>query len=143
MKQRGFILISRGLLNHPRFKPHGALTNAEAWLWMIDAAAFKAHPVDVMAGRLRRRITIERGQLSYSVRFLSRAWRWSPNRVQRFLDDLQTDTSISTETDTGQTVISLCNYETYQAPSFETDTQTGTQSGTRIDTNKKEGIRTN
>lgn len=143
MKQRGYILIARGLLSHPRFKPSGAFTNAEAWLWMIDAAAFKAYPVDIMAGRLRRRITLDRGQLSYSVRYLATAWRWSPGRVQRFLDDLQTDTSIDTQTDTGQTVISLCNYETYQAPTFQADTQTGTRSGTQTDTNKKEGIRKN
>jgi hypothetical protein len=144
MKQRGvYVLIARGLLSHPRFKPAGAFTNAEAWLWMINAAAFKPHSVVVMTGRQRRTIELQRGQLSYSVRFLAKAWGWSPGRVQRFLDDLQTDTSIDTQTDTGQTVITLCNYLAYQGATDTRDTQTGTRSGEQTDTNKKQGIRTN
>src|SRR5271168_4956525 len=133
-KGGGYVLISRGLLTHPRFKPAGAFTNAEAWLWMINAAAFKPHSVVAMTGRQRRTIELRRGQFSHSVRFLANAWSWSPGRVQRFLDALQTDTAINTQADTGQTVISLCNYEAYQGAADATDTQTGTRSGEQIDT---------
>jgi hypothetical protein len=144
VKQRGgYVLIARGLLTHPRFKPTGAFTNAEAWLWMINAAAFKPHSVVVMTGRQRRTIELQRGQFSHSVRFLAHAWNWSPGRVQRFLDALQTDTAIDTRSDTGQTVISLCNYEAYQGAADAIDTQTGTRSGEQTDTKKNQGIRNN
>jgi hypothetical protein len=63
--------------------------------------------------------------------------------VLRFLDELQTDHSIVTRTDTGQTVISLCNYDTYQSPFHQVDTQTDTVSETQSGTNKKERKRTN
>jgi hypothetical protein len=144
MKLRGgYVLIARGLLTHPRFKPAGAFTNAEAWLWMINAAAFKPHSVVVMTGRQRRTIELQRGQFSHSVRFLANAWGWSSGRVQRFLEVLQTDTAIDMQTDTGQTVITLCNYEAYQGTADTADTQTGTRSGEQTDTKKKQGIRIN
>lgn len=139
---RGYILIVRGILDHPRFKPTGPYTRAEAWLWLIEAAAFKDRCVPILAGRQRKTVRIARGELTYSVRYLAKAWQWSPGRVQRFLDELQTDRSIDTRTDTGQTVISLCNYDTYQAPFHQVDTQTDTVSDTQSSTNKKERKRT-
>jgi hypothetical protein len=139
---RGYVLIARGTLDHPRFKPTGPYTSAEAWLWLIEAAAFKDRFVPVLAGRQRKMVRIARGELTYSVRFLANAWQWSPGRVQRFLCDLQTDRSIDTRTDTGQTVISLCNYDTYQAPFHQLDTQTDTLPDTQSVTNKKERKRT-
>jgi hypothetical protein len=140
---RGYILIARGILDHPRFKPTGPYTRAEAWLWLIEAAAFKDRSVSVLAGRQRKAVWIARGELTYSVRYLAKAWKWSPGRVLRFLDELQTDHSIVTRTDTGQTVISLCNYDTYQSPFHHVDTQTDTVSDTQSGTNKKERKRTN
>jgi hypothetical protein len=139
---RGYVLIARGFLNHPLFKPQGPYSRAEAWLWLIEAAAFKDRSVPVLARNQRKRVRIARGELSYSVRYLANSWQWSPNRVVRFLSELQTDRSIETRTDTGQTVISLCNYETYQAPGQKVDTQTNTHSDTRSATNKKEGKET-
>ena len=140
---RGYFLIARGILNHPRFKPTGPYTRAEAWLWLIEAATFKDRSVPVLAGRQRKMVRISRGELTYSVRYLARAWEWSINRVQRFLIELQTDRSIETRTDTGQTVISLCNYDNYQAPFGNADTQTDTVADTKSGTNKKERKKTN
>jgi hypothetical protein len=139
---RGYVLIARGILSHPRFKPLGPYSRAEAWLWLIEAASFRDRSVAAFAGRQRKMPPIARGELSYSVRYLAEAWQWSLNRVVRFLGELRTDGSIETRTDTGQTVISLCNYETYQAPGQNVDTQTNTHSDTRSATNKKEGKET-
>jgi hypothetical protein len=135
---RGYILIARGILDHPRFKPTGPYTRAEAWLWLIEAAAFKDRSVPVLAGRQRKMISIARGELSHSVRYLAKAWQWSTNRVLRFLGELQTDNTIETRTETGQTIISLCNYEAYQAPFQDVETQMEALSDTPPATNKKE-----
>jgi hypothetical protein len=91
-----------------------------------------------LAGRQRKMVLIARGELCHSVRYLARAWQWSTNRVLRFLAELQTDHSIETRTETGQTIISLCNYDTYQAPFHAVETQTETLSDTQSATNKKE-----
>src|ERR1700743_2469353 len=119
------------MLDHPRFKPDGPFSRAEAWLWLILAAAFKDRTVPVLAGRQRKMVRVSRGELTYSIRFLAEAWRWSTNRVQRFLSELQSDGSIETRTETGQTRIFLCNYDTYQAPLSMTETQTEARSDTR------------
>lgn len=138
MSNRGYVLISRGLLKHPRFKPRGPFTQFEAWYWLIKSAAFAPRSVPVMMGNRREIITLKPGQLSHSIRFLAKAWRWSPNRVQRFLDVLAMDSSVATATDTAQTIITLCNYEKYQRPFGEADTPTDTATDTATDTNKKE-----
>jgi hypothetical protein len=135
---KGYILIARQLLRHPRFKPKGAFTRFEAWHWLMDSAAFAPCQVPVMSGTRREIITLQPGQLSHSIRFLSTAWRWSPNRVQRFLRDLAMDGSVATQTDTAQTLITLCNWEKYQRPFSDANTQADTQTDTQTDTKKKE-----
>ena len=135
---KGYILLVRQLLRHPRFKPSGPFTEFEAWYWLIEAAAFAVCEVPVMNGNRREILTLQPGQLSHSIRFLARAWKWSPNRVQRFLRDLAMDRSVATQTDTAQTIITLCNWDKYQRPFREANTQTDTPTDTPTDTKKKE-----
>jgi hypothetical protein len=131
---KGYILLARQLLRHPRFKPKGPFTQFEAWYWLIEAAAFAPHEVPIMMGHRREIITLQPGQLTHSIRFLAKAWRWSPNRVRRFLDDLSMDGSVNTATDTAQTLITLSNWDKYQRPFSGADTATDTAT----DTKKKE-----
>jgi hypothetical protein len=135
---KGYILLVRQLLRHPRFKPRGSFTQFEAWYWLIEAAAFSVCEVPVMNGHRREIITLQPGQLSHSIRFLASAWKWSPNRVQRFLRDLAVDGSVTTQTDTAQTLITLCNWGKYQRPFREANTQSTTPTDTPTDTKKKE-----
>src|SRR5271157_2452193 len=116
MSERGFYLVSRGMLDHPRFKPRGPFTQFEAWHWLIESAAYTSHEVPVSNGRNRQMVQLEPGQLTYSIRYLAEAWQWSDKRVQRFLSALQLDQSVTTQTTTGQTVITLCNWAKYQRP---------------------------
>jgi hypothetical protein len=135
---KGFVLIARGLLKHPRFKPRGPLTQFEAWYWLIVSAAYAPHDVTITSGRNRQTVHLEPGQLTHSIRYLAKAWQWSDKRVQRFLSALQLDQSVTTQTTTGQTVITLCNWAKYQRPDFEATTQTATATTTATTTNKKE-----
>jgi hypothetical protein len=136
---KGYVLIARGLLKHPRFKPRGPLTQFEAWYWLIESAAYAPHDVTITSGRNRLTVCLEPGQLTYSIRYLAEAWQWSDKRVQRFLSALQLDRSVTTQTTTGQTVITLCNWAKYQRPDFEATTQTAAATTTATTTNKKEG----
>lgn len=135
---KGYVLISRGLLKHPRFKPSGPLTQFEAWYWLIEAAAYAPRDVPVVNGTRGDVITLQPGQLSHSIRFLARAWNWSDKRVQRFLSALRSDQSVTTQTTTGQTVITLCNWGKYQTPFAVTTTQNATGATTQTTTKKKE-----
>jgi hypothetical protein len=135
---KGYVLIARGLLEHPRFKPRGPFTQFEAWYWLIESAAYAPRDVTITSGRNRITVCLEPGQLTYSIRYLAKAWRWSDKRVQRFLSALEFDRSLTTQTTTGQTVITLCNWAKYQRPDLEATTQSAIPTTTATTTNKKE-----
>ncbi len=67
---------------------------------------------------------IKRGQFPTSLRSLAARWGWSKNKVVRFLNALKADTMVDTATDTGWTLLTVCNYETYQISKKQTDTDT-------------------
>jgi DNA-binding transcriptional regulator YhcF (GntR family) len=92
----------------------------------------------VTNGRHRATVHLEAGQLPGSVRFLAGKWQWSDKRVQRFLAVLKRDQLVTTETTTGQTIITLCNWGEDQRPFAAATTQTATQSTTQTTTKKKE-----
>lgn len=118
----GFIVIRRGWRENPIFK--GEFSRGEAWLWLIENACWKPSRTRVKG----ETITLERGELSFSVRFLADAWGWSKSRVDRFLADLRAENMIETRSKIGthgeqksghaagqgQSIICICNYRKYQ-----------------------------
>jgi hypothetical protein len=109
--------MERGWLKHEVFsgEPFG---RRSAWIWLIEEAAFA--PRQKMVGGTI--ITLERGQLCHSYRFLAEAWGWKKDRVSRFLKLLisarqiraETATVGSTANATGEKLITICNYDKYQ-----------------------------
>jgi hypothetical protein len=138
MSERGFYLVSRGMFEHARFKPRGPFSDMEAMLWLVESAAHTPMDVSVDCGSNRKVVHLERGQLTYSIRYLARAWRWSDKRVQRFFSALTLDQTLTTQTTTGQTLITLCNYEKHQRSSEATTTAATTATTTAATTNKKQ-----
>jgi hypothetical protein len=138
MSKSGFFLVSRGLFEHPRFKPRGPFSDLLAMLWLIESAAHTARDVSVDCGSTRKTVHLERGQLTYSIRYLAKAWRWSEKRVQRFLSATALDRTLTTATTTGQTIITLCNYDKHQRGLAATTTAMTTAMTTQTTTNKKQ-----
>lgn len=105
----------------------------EAWSWMIGEASWK----DQLAKNILGSPTeIKRGQFSHSIRFMGKKFQWSIGKVQRFLKKLtiwnmiEISQKTDTQTDTGQNIITICNYNIYQNKNGKTDTQTDTQADT-------------
>lgn len=111
MSERGFIAVDRGIFDHPLFEEKHEFSRREAWLWLLTEAEWK--PRVKMAGSTK--IGLERGQLAHSVRFMADAWGWHKSKVERFLGRLKTETMIETLTETGITVVTICNYDRYQS----------------------------
>lgn len=140
----GYYLMHRGWLDHPVFggvrEPY---CRRAAWAWLIDHAAYD----EVKVGVTNKVITLQRGQLSYSLRYLANAWGWDDPKVRRFLTRLVGEMMIDTATDAGQTIITIKNYEQYQsfksvdkAQEIATDAPTDaatTQERRSSDANKK------
>jgi hypothetical protein len=82
----------------------------EAWVWLIAEAAWK--PREKRVGKVI--VTLDRGQLAHSTRFLADAWQWTHSRVRRFLERLENRHMIERQSDTGVSVICIMKYDTYQ-----------------------------
>lgn len=88
---------------------------------------------------------VDRGQFAHSIRFMAKAWRWEQTKVVRFFDDLKTETMIATDTATGITVTTICNYDKYQVVGLPSTTPAATDTATETQqernssaTNKKQ-----
>lgn len=133
----GFVKLHRGWRDNDIFR--GEFSRADAWVWLIEQAAWKARPVRIKG----QTVQIERGELSLSQRFMADAWGWSKSRVDRFLAELRREGMIETRSKIGATaghhagqgqcIISICNYAKYQdrdeAVRGNDDTEIGATAG--------------
>ena len=133
----GFYLMHRGWQDHPVFRGE-AFSRRDAFVWLIEEAAYSARRVAAPKGEVR----LARGQLCASLRFMAKAWKWDEPKVRRFIASLTKAQIIDASTDAGQTVITLRNYDVYQArpggPDAATDAAP-TQERRSTDANDKEG----
>ena len=126
----GYYRMHRGWMDNPVF-PNERLTKREAWLWLIEHAAWK----DTVQSVGAHKVKVRRGQYATTTRFLAQAWRWSKGNVDRFLARLRLETMISNHSQTGPaggaacTVITLCNYDVYQTDAPERGAENGAKSG--------------
>lgn len=137
----GTFSVSRRIWEHEEFAP-SPFSEREAFLWIISEAAWK--PRNKRVGRVV--LSLGRGQLAHSTRFLADAWGWSHSKVRRFLDRLESRHMIERTTDTGVSVIFVTNYDAYQLSPKSTDTaaaQEPTRQRHSSGTNKKKGNKGN
>lgn len=111
MEEMGFIRLSRKIFRSDLWNETRELSRFEAWLDIISMAAFDDHRRIVQD----RFLSLSKGELVASVRYLAARWRWHRNRVQRFLQLLEKQERIETRTESGITIISLTKYEYYNA----------------------------
>jgi hypothetical protein len=113
----GTVSISRDLFDHGTFKDE-PFSEREAWIWMIMEARWKA-------GKSRAGdyvVDLARGEFAASVRYMAKAWDWTPAKVQRYLERLKKCEMITSKTDTGVSVITVCNYDKFQPQVQPSDT---------------------
>ena len=132
----GWYRLHRSWQDHAVFR-NEAFSRRDAFVWLIEHACYEGAKVTAPSGV----ITLGRGQLSYSLRYLGGAWKWDDAKVRRFLQSLAKAQIIDAATDAGQTVITICNYDKYQATDKRPDAAADaemTQARRNGDANKKE-----
>lgn len=103
----GWIKIHRDIANHWIFQ------DAEKFKWWIDMlflASFETNKTVVK----NQIIEVKRGQFLGSISFFMSRWKISKERVITFLKMLQAEGMIDKKTDKNLTLITICNYESYQ-----------------------------
>ena len=70
-------------------------------------------------------ITIERGQILTSIRQLSAKWKWSVNKVYRFMKLLESENMLQKESNKDRTLITIVKYEVYQSHEYTSGNTSG------------------
>lgn len=116
----GFIMLSRKFFSHRIWRASRTFSEGEAWIDLIQSARFDATRLTASIGG--RKITYGRGQYPASIKYLSEKWGWnSEKRVRNFLNELKKEGMITTDCSQGMNIITLCNYDYYNAPSEESE----------------------
>ena len=103
----GWIKIHRDIARHWIFQ------DAEKFKWWIDLlllASFEDNKA-LVGDRL---VEVKRGQQIASLSFLSKRWNKAKGTVLKFLELLESDHMIERYTDRKVTILTICNYESYQ-----------------------------
>lgn len=85
-------------------------TWAQAWIDLLLNANHK--PGSFWVRRVE--VKLERGQLGWSEITMSERWKWSRGKVRRYLGMLETRGMIVQQKTQLTSVITICNYDTYQ-----------------------------
>lgn len=138
-KLKNFIPLSRDIFEHHLWLEKRSFSRCEAWIYLIKEARFEDTKL-LDKGKL---VFVKRGQIYASIRFLAEAWKWSTTKVGSFLDMLILDEMIKKETvkETGQNMITICNYDKYNKSYQDEETAEKTQKKQQKDAGKTEGKR--
>lgn len=118
--EKGFIKLHRKFFSNELWKEARTFSSCEAWLDLIQSARFDATPRTESIGG--REVSYGRGQYPASIRFLAKKWMWSDRKVRTFLDYLKKRKMITTDSQQGQNIITLCNFDQYNSAGTAKDT---------------------
>jgi len=91
-------------------------TGGQAWIDLMLGANHKEKTINVR-GNI---VTIGRGQLGWSEVTMATRWKWSRNKVRRFLKRLETEQQIKQQKYRYiTTIITILNYDKYQSDTAE------------------------
>jgi hypothetical protein len=105
----GYIRLYRSLFETFVWKDK-PFSYGQAWADMLLLANHKQNKLTIKG----EKITVNRGQMAWSILSLADRWGWSRCKVRHFLGLLKEDTMIDHVNRHVTTLISICNYEHYQ-----------------------------
>jgi hypothetical protein len=143
----GWIKLYRQLIDHELWTAE-PFTRGQAW---VDLMMLANHAQATFYIR-GNEVILGAGQLGRSMLSLAKRWRWSEEKVSRFIDALEKRQQIRVQKNRLTTVISITNWQKYQSEpgtdsatdsATEPATEPGTEPGTdREQTANRTGNRT-
>ena len=122
---KGWIRLDRAITGNWVWQDK-PFTSGQAWVDLLLGANHK--PVKISLKR--NVISLEVGQQARSELTLSDDWGWSRGKVRRFLKQLEKDEMIVQQKSHLTSVISICNYSSFQGIDTTDDTTDSTTDGT-------------
>lgn len=112
-------------------------TKGQAWVDMILLASHRDTSFSIRGVK----VNLKRGQLGWSEVKLSERWRWSRNKVRRFLRGMEMEQQIEQQKNGVTSIITLKNYDLYQMPGSKRNSKRNTfNNSSSSRTTKKEKI---
>jgi len=108
-------------------------SRGQAWVDMILLANHKPN----FFYKRGVKVNVERGQLAWSELALSERWKWSRNKVRKFLKDLEKEHQIEQQKTNVTQIVTIKNYDKFQEKDTKPNTK-WTPNGHQMDTNKNE-----
>jgi len=102
-------------------------------LWMSEPFTYGQAWVDLLLNASHKdssffirgiEISLKRGDLGWSEVTLSKRWKWSRGKVRRYLGMLKTRGMIVQQANQYTSVITICNYDSYQSEGADDEHQT-------------------
>ena len=126
----GYIKLHRKIWDNAFLNAEERFNRMSAWIWLLTHANYK----DGSFMKNGIMIHIKRGQLFASFVRLAAVWGWDRKTVRRFLGTLETEKMITVTGHQKGHLITILNYDKYQAFSDSENsewTTEGTTEGTR------------
>lgn len=98
---------------HREIQQHWIAQDMEKFGWWVDMLLLASYE-DNKAFVGRHLLDVKRGSFVAGTRFLASRWRTSKDKVNAFLNLLVQDGMITRETSKNTTLVTICNYESYQ-----------------------------
>ena len=121
----GWIKLYRQLQDCWIWLDKGQFDKRSAWVDLLLTANHSDKKI-LFNGEL---ITVKRGQILTSVRKLSAKWKWSVNKVYRFLKLLESDEMLQKESDKDRTLLTIINYSIFQCCEYTNGNSNGNTNG--------------
>lgn len=125
--QNGWVKLHRQITENSLWFSE-PFTKGQAWIDLI----LNANHEDGSFWIRGIEIKLKRGQIGWSQLTMSTRWKWSRNKVRRFLNWLESEQQIKQQNSAKTSIITLLNYDKYQ----NTEQQTEQQKDNRRNTNK-------
>lgn len=106
---QGWISLHRTLQDHKLWKGE-KFTRGQAWVDLLLGANHKPAEIIIKGIPLK----LERGEQARSQLTLSKEWKWSRDKVKRYVRLLEKEQMITIKTSQLTSIITICNYSGYQ-----------------------------
>lgn len=110
MSNKGWFTVSREIKDHWVWDCE--FSNGQAWIDLIMHASHSNDRKKVIKGQM---VKWGRGQQIRSIVTLAETWGWTRKRVSNFLKMLEQDGMISVKKGHLTSIITLCNYDSFQS----------------------------
>lgn len=125
----GYIKLYRSVCDNPMWEDE-PFTKSQAWIDLLLNANYVERKIMIRGQSL----IVKRGQIAWSEVTMTARWKWSRNKVRRFLKRLSDEGMIVQQAEHLTSLITICKYEEYQASDTADETTNGTPDETAGET---------